>query len=78
MEKTKHDQALTSEINRTLINIKQSSDNINNDNCRRDSCVIDSQKRTCSKYTMPSICDSKNETGFSSQTPDKNEMITQQ
>ena len=70
MEKTKHDQASTSEINRTLINIKQSSDNINNDNnkSRRDSCVIDNQKPTCSKYTMPWICNSKNETGFSSQT----------
>ena len=71
MEKTKHDQVPTSVINRTLININQSSDNINNDNCksRRDSCVIDSQKPTCSKYTMPWMCDSKNETGFSSQTP---------
>ena len=71
MEKTKHDQAPTSEINGTLINIKQSSDNINNDNIksRRVSCVIDSQKPTCSKYTMPWICDSKNENSFSSQTP---------
>ena len=53
MEKTKHDQTPTSEINRTLINIKKPSDNINNDNRNRgqDSCVIDSQKRTCSKYT---------------------------
>ena len=67
MDKTKHDQVPTSEINRTLINIKQSRDNINNDT--RKSRVIDSQNPTCSKYTMPWISDSKNETGFSSQAP---------